>query len=300
MGLLGWLFGRSAKRDQEHVEDALERLEEMGIQVPEGAHVTVVSQSGEATPEQRERIAQQLKAFGVDLDASSMQVAQGPAQVLHVVDEARERIRREGVPGTATITSVEDTGMRFGDNHVVKLRLDLKVGDDDFPISRGSMVPSSVLAGLAVGSSFPVKVDPDDYSQLLAEWEEDQPSASVVTTSTTSWSSGADAVDMQAAMEPVAEMLKGFGIELPGTSPGPSTGSAPAGDGGGVSGRATVLKFQDTGGGSGDEIELRLQLRIAVPGREAYEVEHTERVGRNVAGRLVRGRRSRYGSRVRG
>lgn len=205
------------------------------------------------------KILEQLSAQGFQLPGTGATVTiDSQAPVTVVGGERLDRLRSAGVDGTATIKRVVETGLNFGGTRVVKLELHVEApGHEAYNLVKSTVVPEHAGSGLAAGQTVPVKVDPVDPFEVAIDWE-------------------LEALDT--LRSPAVSAAPAASALTPPVSP-PS---------GWQTARVTVLDFQDTGGGSGAELELRFRLRITQDGQPREET-YTERLPRNVANRLVKG-----------
>jgi hypothetical protein len=88
-----------------------------------------------------------------------------------------DRLRTEGVPGTARLIQARDagitmTGMGAGlDSPVADLDLEVTIpGSEPYRTTVRAAVPRLQVARLAPGSVLPVRVDPLDHSKLVVDW----------------------------------------------------------------------------------------------------------------------------------
>jgi hypothetical protein len=182
-----------------------------------------------------------------------------------------------GVSGTATVAGFTQTGMSMNDQPRVKLDLLVTVpGKPAYHVHQAEFVPIALLGLLTTGATIPVKVDPQNPSKVLLEWEQ------------IGASSAPPVADVQALLQQYAAQL-GAAVPAAVATPAPAFAPASPAEDGWKPGRATVLDLQDTGAGSGDTLALRFKLRLSGASAQPYEVDHTESLARNVAGRLVKG-----------
>lgn len=86
-------------------------------------------------------------------------------------DEA-QRLRVQGVPGTARVVAMTQTGMFL--NEQPQVALTLEVTTDVHGVYQAQVkewVPLIMLGRLTSGQPLPVKVDPSDAQKLVIEWE---------------------------------------------------------------------------------------------------------------------------------
>lgn len=83
-----------------------------------------------------------------------------------------ERIKAQGVPGTATILGMRQTGMQLNDQPQVELRLQVSTQmHGAYEVTLKEWVPLMLLGTLSSGRPLPVKVDPANPQRVIIEWE---------------------------------------------------------------------------------------------------------------------------------
>jgi hypothetical protein len=92
----------------------------------------------------------------------------------------RERIERDGLPGTARILSFQPTGStspsEFGESSGVEMVLEVTVEDRPaYRVSHQEQVPQLVFGRLTDGRPVPVRVDRDRPDRLIIDWRADTP-----------------------------------------------------------------------------------------------------------------------------
>ena len=81
--------------------------------------------------------------------------------------ELAERLANEGVDGTATIVSMQATGANINMQPELQFQLTVDVGGSQSTVTHKQVVSPAVIGQLQPGAQVPVKVDPNDHSQLL-------------------------------------------------------------------------------------------------------------------------------------
>jgi hypothetical protein len=81
--------------------------------------------------------------------------------------ELAERLANEGVDGTATIVSMQATGANINMQPELQFQLTLDVGGSQSTVTHKQVVSPAVIGQLQPGAQVPVKVDPNDHSQLM-------------------------------------------------------------------------------------------------------------------------------------
>jgi hypothetical protein len=81
------------------------------------------------------------------------------------------RVIATGIAGTATITSIAQTGVFINNNPQVELGLTVHLPDrPEYPAVRKEVLPMVLLARFQPGSTLPVKVDPQKQSDVVIQW----------------------------------------------------------------------------------------------------------------------------------
>ena len=81
--------------------------------------------------------------------------------------ELAERLANEGVDGTATIVSMQATGANINMQPELQFQLTVDVGGSQSTVTHTQVVSPAVIGQLQPGAQVPVKVDPNDRSQLM-------------------------------------------------------------------------------------------------------------------------------------
>ena len=81
--------------------------------------------------------------------------------------ELAERLANEGVDGTATIVSMQATGANINMQPELQFQLTVDVGGGQEQVTHTQVVSPAVIGQLQPGAQVPVKVDPNDHSQLM-------------------------------------------------------------------------------------------------------------------------------------
>lgn len=84
---------------------------------------------------------------------------------------ANERLLSEGLPGTATVAALTQTGMYLNENPQVAIDLMVDVaGRPPYPVTRKEFVPLILLGRLGSGAPLPVRVDRANPQRLVIDW----------------------------------------------------------------------------------------------------------------------------------
>lgn len=96
-----------------------------------------------------------------------------PQQGNYGVEQLREFLRANGVSGTATIETLQDTGQVVGDEHVYIMETTVNVPGRPPHRSPASatMVPTAAVSKVALGATIPVKVAADNPDMVMFEWD---------------------------------------------------------------------------------------------------------------------------------
>ena len=95
--------------------------------------------------------------------AQANQMVQG----VQADQELAERLANEGVDGTATIVSMQATGANINMQPELQFQLTVDVGGSQSTVTHTQVVSPAVIGQLQPGAQVPVKVDPNDHSQLM-------------------------------------------------------------------------------------------------------------------------------------
>jgi hypothetical protein len=81
--------------------------------------------------------------------------------------ELAERLANEGVDGTATIVSMQATGANINMQPELQFQMTVDVNGSQSNVTHTQVVSPAVIGQLQPGAQVPVKVDPNDHSQLM-------------------------------------------------------------------------------------------------------------------------------------
>jgi hypothetical protein len=158
-----------------------------------------------------------------------------------------QRLRVQGVPGTARILAMAQTGMYLNEQPQVELTLEVTSSvQGPYQVVVKEWVPLIMLGRLSSGAPLPVKVDPMNPNNLVIEWD-----SSLAPAGASSPPPEADTTAYSAeAREAEKERLLATGM----------------------AGTATVLSATPTGQSDSEERPVYdLMLRIEVPGRDPMQ-----------------------------
>ena len=78
-----------------------------------------------------------------------------------------ERLANEGVDATATINQLQATGKQVNYQPELQMELTVNVNGTESQVTHTQVVSPALIGQLQPGASVPVKVDPNDHSQLM-------------------------------------------------------------------------------------------------------------------------------------
>jgi hypothetical protein len=209
-----------------------------------------------------------------------------------------QRIDDTGLAGQGQIVGMTQTGMYLNENPQIGLQLMVSVpGRNPYQVEVRQFVPLMLLARMQVGATLPVKVDQQDPSKVVIDWDAPAQQAAFP---------GAWGQQMPGAWP-------GQAGAMPGAWPG-QTGAMPmagmpvvASTGtvnvqgqdvdamraqmaaAGLDGTATISMAQDTGVPVGNNRLFSIQMTVNVPGRAPYQETSAAMVPLEDAGKIVAG-----------
>ena len=95
--------------------------------------------------------------------AQANQIVQG----VQADQELAEKLANEGVDGTATIIQMVATGATINMQPELQFQMSVDVGGDVSTVTHTQVVSPAIIGQLQPGAQVPVKVDPNDHSQLM-------------------------------------------------------------------------------------------------------------------------------------
>ena len=81
--------------------------------------------------------------------------------------ELAERLANEGVDGTATVGQMVATGRTINMQPELQFQLTVDVNGTQSEVTHVQVVSPAIIGQLQPGAQVPVKVDPNDHSQLM-------------------------------------------------------------------------------------------------------------------------------------
>jgi hypothetical protein len=84
-----------------------------------------------------------------------------------------EEVLADGIPGSATITSLEPTGWRFNRYYpIIRFGLSVEASGAAYPVELKQTVDPELLDRLAPGVIVAVRVDRENYKKVVIDWQE--------------------------------------------------------------------------------------------------------------------------------
>jgi len=181
-----------------------------------------------------------------------------------------DRIVSSGLPGTATVTALTQTGMALNEQPQIDMELLVSIpGRAPYPARRKEFVPLILLGRLSSGQPLPVRVDPADPQNVIVDWSA---SGTMPAPSSAPGGQTETLAQVQAALAESG---------LPAATP-----YATAEQGGysvdqlralvratGIDGTATIDKLADTDQVVGDERLFTMQVTLHVPGQPDRQLQ---------------------------
>jgi hypothetical protein len=85
----------------------------------------------------------------------------------------KDRLHVTGLEGRATVVGIKQTGMWLNNNPVTVLDLRIKLdGHPEYEVRHRETVPQVAIGRLTNGMTLPVRVNPDNPSDFVIEWEQ--------------------------------------------------------------------------------------------------------------------------------
>jgi hypothetical protein len=78
-----------------------------------------------------------------------------------------EKLANEGVDGTATINQIMATGTQVNMQPEIQFQMTVNVNGSTSDVTHNQVVPPTIIPQLQPGATVPIKVDPNDHSQLM-------------------------------------------------------------------------------------------------------------------------------------
>jgi hypothetical protein len=88
-------------------------------------------------------------------------------QQVQADQQLAEKLANEGVDGTATIGQMVATGKQVNMQPELQFQLTVDVNGSQSEVTHTQVVSPAVIGQLQPGATVPVKVDPNDHSQLM-------------------------------------------------------------------------------------------------------------------------------------
>jgi hypothetical protein len=203
---------------------------------------------------------------------------------------ASQRIDETGLAGTGQVVGLTQTGMYLNNNPQIGMQLMVSVpGRNPYQVEVRQFVPLMLLGSIQVGSTLPVKVDQQNPSKVVIDWDAGvQPNAAFV-----SQYAG------MPGMQPMGAMPGMVPAAMPGSMPA-SAATVSAGQGSadqlhaqlaanGLDGTATINTAQDTGVAVGANKLFSIVMTVNVPGKAPYQETSATMVPPDDTAKLVAG-----------
>jgi hypothetical protein len=210
-----------------------------------------------------------------------------------------QRIDDTGLAGTGQIVGMTQTGMYLNEQPQIGLQLMVSVpGRNPYQVEVRQFVPLMLLARLQVGASLPVKVDQQDPSKVVIDWDAPaQPMAYPGAWGQQmpgTWSGQAGGMPMVGGMPMAGGMPMGGIPMVSGTTSvnvqGQDVDAMRAQMAAtGLDGTATISMAQDTGVAVGNNKLFSVQMTVNVPGRAPYQETSAAMVPLEDAAKIVAG-----------
>jgi len=113
------------------------------------------------------------KQMQKDRGGSLKMMKDGLAQANQAVQQVQsdqalaEKLANEGVDGTATIVQMQATGKTVNMQPELLFQMTVDVNGSQSQVSHTQVVSPAIIGQLQPGAQVPVKVDPNDHSQLM-------------------------------------------------------------------------------------------------------------------------------------
>ena len=113
------------------------------------------------------------KQMQKDRGGSFQMMKDGLAQANQAVQEVQgnqelaEKLANEGVDGTATIQQMVATGKQVNMQPELQFQMTVEVNGTTSDVTHTQVVSPAIIGQLQPGAQVPVKVDPNDHSQLM-------------------------------------------------------------------------------------------------------------------------------------
>lgn len=165
-----------------------------------------------------------------------------------------QRIKATGVPGSARIMGMRQTGVQMNDQPQIELSLEVTTTmQGPYQVVMKEYVPLMLIGTLSSGRPLPVKVDPANPNTVIIEWEN-------------ALGGGMSGAPSMAGMAPPA------GADSSQMDPGLRQAEKERLLASGIQGSATVLSSNTTGQTDSEGRPVYdLMLRIEIPGREPVQ-----------------------------
>jgi len=137
--------------------------------VAQAAATGVPSATSSGGQETLSMISQALQGTATKVPAPYAQAAQGQFSIAQI----RDYLRQSGLEGWATVDKLEDTGKTVGADHMYLMQITVHL-DGRAPyqtVEAATMVPVSAVGKVALGTTVPVRVAPENQELVMIEWD---------------------------------------------------------------------------------------------------------------------------------
>ena len=178
-----------------------------------------------------------------------------------------KHMRASGLPGTATVVGVSDTGVTVNNDPVAALTLDVAVGDGiPYRVETRQLVSRMAVGSLQPGTRLPVLVDPDDKNQVFVDFS----GGAVTSAGSAPAVAGIPGAKVGSAAELLAKGRRGTAV---------ITAMQDMGD-------ISDLGLQDAAAAGADDRVFMIQLEVKLPGRDPYNATIGHRVPERLVGKV--------------
>ncbi len=207
---------------------------------------------------------------------------------------ASRRIDETGLAGTGQVVGLTQTGMYLNNNPQIGMQLMVSVpGRNAYQVEVRQFVPLMLLGSIQVGSTLPVKVDQQNPSKVVIDWDGGvQPNAAFVN----QWGGMPGMTPMPGAMPGMTAMPAAMPVAaVPMSAATVGAGQASVEQlhaqltATGLDGTATINTAQDTGVAVGTNRLFSVQMTVNVPGRAPYQETSAAMVPQEDAAKIIAG-----------
>jgi hypothetical protein len=182
-----------------------------------------------------------------------------------------KRMLATGLPGTATVVAVSDTGVTVNNDPVAALTLDVAVGDGvPYRVETRQLVSRMAVGALQPGTRLPVLVDPTDKNQVVIDFSGGAVAGAAAGADSSPAVPGLPGAKVGSAAELLAKGRRGTAV---------ITAMQDMGD-------ISDLGLQDATAEGADDRVFVIQLEVKLPGRDPYSATIGHRVPERLVGKV--------------